>query len=69
MDEMNRAAKRNPLVPWAIGVVIILIADYFVAERLFSADCQAPDIIALGVVAVIPLVYLILMYLTLTSQE
>lgn len=66
---MNGTTKRNPLIPWAIGVVIILIADFFVAERLFSADCQAPGIIALGVVAVIPLVYLVLMYLTLTSQE
>jgi hypothetical protein len=60
---------RNSLLPWYIGVVIIALADIWVARDLFSSACQAPGIIAAGVVVVIPAVYLVLMYLTLKSQR
>jgi hypothetical protein len=67
MAEMKKA--RNPLMPWYLGVVIIALADIWVARELFSSACQAPGIIAAGVVVVIPAVYLVLMYLTLRSQD
>jgi hypothetical protein len=66
---MASSTKSARLLPWYIGIVIIAIADYLVAEELFSNACQAPPIIAFGVVFVIPVVYLVLMYLTFTSQE
>ena len=66
---MTIPEKRNRLLPWYIGLIVIAIADYIVATQLFSNACQAPTFVSLGVVVVIPTVYLVLMYLTLTSQK
>ena len=61
--------RRNVLMPWYVGMLIIAPVDIWVAKRLFSDACQAPSIVAAGVVIVIPAVYLVLMYLTLKSQR
>ena len=66
---MAASKRRNRLMPWYVGILVIAIADYWVATQLFSNACQAPSILAFGVVFIIPAVYLVLMYLTLTSQE
>jgi len=66
---MPNARTRNPLLPWYIGIVIIVALDIWVATQLFSSACQAPGIIGAGVVFVIPAVYLVLMYLTFKSQD
>lgn len=66
---MEQTRRRNQLLPWYIGVAIVVAADIFVVRELFSSACQAPGIVAAGVVVVIPLVYLVLMYLTLKSQD
>jgi hypothetical protein len=67
---MNRIApKRDRLMPWYIGLVITLAAVIFVGYRMWVGNCPAPTIIELGVLTVIPTVYLALMYLTLVSQE
>lgn len=63
------AQKRNRLTPWYIGLVIILAAVIFVGYRMWAGNCPAPTIVELGVLTVIPGVYLVLMYLTLVSQE
>jgi hypothetical protein len=36
---------------------------------MYAGECPAPPIIELGVLLVIPAVYLVLMYLTFISQE
>ena len=59
---------RNPLKPWFIGLVIVLVADLYVAYIFFSGQCQAPVIAQAIVVVVLPVVYLVLMYLTFKSQ-
>jgi hypothetical protein len=61
--------KRNPLLPWYIGLAIIALADLWVAYRIFSTSCPAPGIIEAMVVIVLPAVYLVLMYLTFQSQS
>lgn len=67
---MARAGtRRNRLAPWYIGLAIIFAAVIFVGYRMSAGSCPAPTIIELGTLTVIPLVYLVLMYLTLTSQE
>jgi hypothetical protein len=66
---MDQAGKRNRLMPWYIGLVIILAAVLFVGYRMWAGGCPAPTIIELGVLTVIPAVYLVLMYLTFVSQE
>ena len=66
---MTISEKRNRLLPWYLGLFVIAVTDYWVATQLFSSACQAPSILAFGVVFVIPAVYLVLMYLTLTSQK
>ncbi len=66
---MQQAAKRNRLLPWFIGIAIVLLADIWVVQRMFATDCQAPGIVEAIVVIIIPAVYLGLMYLTLKSQD
>jgi hypothetical protein len=69
-DSMANAAPRNNrLMPWYIGIVIILAAVIFVGYRMGATSCPAPTIIEIGVLTVIPVVYLMLMYLTLISQK
>jgi hypothetical protein len=66
---MAELKRRNPLLPWYIGIAIVAIVDIWVARQLFSSACQAPGIVAAGVVIVIPVVYIVLMYLTFKSQD
>jgi hypothetical protein len=63
-----QSTKRNRLIPWYIGLVVILASVIFVGYRMLSNEC-AQISVELGVLVVVPLVYLILMYLTLVSQE
>lgn len=67
---MAQIATRNGrLTPWYIGILIVLAAVIFVGYRMWSTACPAPSIIEIGVLTVIPAVYLVLMYLTLVSQK
>jgi hypothetical protein len=61
--------QNHRLMPWYIGIVIVFAAVIFVGYRMWAGSCPAPTIIELGVLTVIPVVYLILMYLTLISQK
>lgn len=66
---MVALAGRNALTPWFIGVVIIAIADVYVAYKFYSTNCEAPGFAQLMVLAAVPGVYLVLMYLTFRSQD
>jgi hypothetical protein len=65
---MAALVRRNPLLPWFIGIVIIAIADIYVAYSFFSSSCQVPGLAQLMVLVAMPGVYLALMYLTFRSQ-
>lgn len=66
---MNHAMRRNRLLPWYIGIAIVLLAEIYVGYQMFVVGCPAPVLLELAVLVVIPVVYLTLMYLTFTSQE
>ncbi len=66
---MQKATKRNALMPWLIGAVIVVAADIWVAFRMYATDCPAPGIVEAIVVLVVPAVYLALMYLTLKTER
>jgi hypothetical protein len=66
---MAQAAGNGRLVPWYIGIVLVLAAVTFVGYQMWATSCPAPTIIEIGVLTVIPVVYLVLMYLTLISQK
>ena len=66
---MAVSTKRNRLFPWYIGMGIILAAVLFTGYRMYAGNCPAPTIIEVGILIVIPVVYLALMYLTFVSQE
>lgn len=51
------------------GIVLVLAAVIFVGYRMWATSCPAPTIIEVGVLTVIPIVYLVLMYLTFVSQR
>lgn len=61
-------ARRNRLTPWYVGLVLILAAIGFVGYRMATSNC-APVPIELGVLVVVPVIYLVLMYLTFVSQK
>lgn len=61
--------RNNRLTPWYIGIIIILAAVVFIGYRMWATACPAPTVIEIGVLTVIPIVYLALMYLTLVSQR
>lgn len=69
MSRTGVSAKRNRLLPWYIGAAVLLAAVVYIGYQMFFVGCPAPTIIELGVLLLVPGVYLILMYLTLTSQE
>ena len=66
---MATIARRNRLMPWYIGIAIILVAVLYTGYQMFVVDCGAPAILGIIVLGVIPVVYLALMYLTFVSQE
>jgi hypothetical protein len=66
---MMPAKRRNPLMPWFIGLAVIVAADLIVAYRMFATACQASGLAQALVLGVMPAVYLVLMYLTLRSQD
>jgi hypothetical protein len=63
------AVRRNRLLPWYIGIAIVVPAVIYVGYLLYTSGCAVPVPTALMVLVAIPLVYLVLMYLTFTSQE
>jgi hypothetical protein len=63
------AARRSRLLPWYVGIAIVLVAVIYIAFQMFLGGCPGPTPTKIGVLVVIPVVYLVLMYLTLTSQE
>lgn len=68
--EMAQDVPQNHrLLPWYIGIVLVLAAVIFVGYRMWAGNCPAPTIIEVGVLTVIPIVYLVLMYLTFISQK
>ena len=60
--------RRNVLLPWTIGLIIIAIVDAYTAYLFFETGCQAPGIAQFLVLIAVPVVYLVLMYMTLKSQ-
>jgi len=69
MATMTQERKRNVLLPWFIGIVIVLLVDGWIAYRMFATACPAPGIVEMIIVIVLPAVYLGLMYLTFKSQD
>jgi len=64
----NSTRRRNPLLPWFIGLVIVFAAVIYTAYRFYCTDCGVSPIPLVLVLGVVPIVYLALMYLTFTSQ-
>lgn len=66
---MAEVARRNRLLPWYIGIAIVILGELYVAYQMFYVGCPAPAMLMLAVLIVIPVVYLTLMYLTFISQD
>jgi hypothetical protein len=66
---MNTLSRRNRLMPWYIGIVIVILGVGYLGYQMYATGCAAPAVSVFLVLLGIPIVYLVLMYLTLTSQE
>ena len=68
---VNEATRRrNPLLPWWIGLALIAAAVAYVGYQFTTLNCGpvTAGLLAFIVLGVVPVVYLILMYLTFRSQ-
>lgn len=66
---MPEAEPRDRLLPWLIGLVIIIGAAGAAAWMLLSDGCAVPGMPLFVALAVMPAVYVVLMFLTLMSQD
>jgi hypothetical protein len=66
---MVEIARRNRLLPWYMGMAVIVVAVAYIGYQMFFVGCPAPTMVELIVLLIIPVVYLGLMYLTFISQE
>jgi hypothetical protein len=66
---MSETARRNRLMPWYVGLVLILATLAFAGWELASGGCGAPPAALVIALLVMPAVYAVLMYMTLTSQK
>jgi len=66
---MAEGTKRDRLLPWYIGLVVILAIVIWIGYQMFAVSCPAPSLIEAMVLIIIPAVYLTLMYLTFKSQD
>lgn len=64
----NTSASRNPMLAWWIGFAIILAAVAYTAYRFACLECAPAGALEFIVLAIVPAVYLGLMYLTFKSQ-
>jgi hypothetical protein len=66
---VERKRARNPLMPWWIGLVIIIVTVIYAAYRFSCLECGPPSIFLLVVIlGIMPAVYLALMYITLKDE-
>jgi hypothetical protein len=65
---MPAIIARNRLLPWIVGLAVIVAAIGVASWLLSVSTCGAPVVTIALVLLVMPAVYLALMYLTLTSQ-
>jgi len=61
--------NRNRLTPWYVGLAVVLAAVIYIGYQWTATACPAPGFIEFGVLVILPVVYLALMYLTLSSQR
>lgn len=65
---MTLSKRRKPLLPWIIGLIVVVAAEAYLAYVFFGTACSAPALAQFVLLIVLPGVYLVLMYLTLTSE-
>jgi len=66
---MAMPTRRNPLMPWYLGLSIIAIVDVYVGYQFYATKCEATGLPQFLVLIIIPGIYLVLMYLTFKSQD
>ncbi len=67
---MSGKSSRNPILPWWIGLAIIVGAVVYTGYQFTTLECGPVNagLLAFIVLGVVPIVYLTLMYLTLKGQ-
>lgn len=66
---MIQYVKNNPLKPWYISVVLIVILNVVALFYILNTNCGIPGPLIFGFLVILPAVYLALMYLTLKKQN
>lgn len=64
----NGTTSRNPMTAWWIGLVVILAAVAYAGYRFACMECAPAGFLEFMILGIVPVVYLVLMYLTLKSQ-
>jgi hypothetical protein len=65
---MTQSTGRNRLTPWYVGLALNLVIVAYAAWEMTAGGCAAPPATLVIALVAMPVVYVALMYLTLTSQ-
>lgn len=62
------AVQHSRLYPWYVGIAVIAVFEVVVASLFFGPACRAPAIPQLMILVVLPVIYLVLMFMAFRSQ-
>ena len=65
---MPSSAKRDRLLPWSAGLVLIVASVGYIGYQMVATNCPVTLPVALIVLTVVPAVYLTLTFIAFTSQ-
>lgn len=66
---MTNPKDHNRLTPWYIGVTIIVFSNLIFLYYIMTHECGIPNGIIVGLLVVLPMIYLALMYKAFWSQK
>ncbi len=66
---MSNSQDHNPLTPWYIGLTIIVLSNLIFLYYIMTHECGIPNGIIIGLLVLLPAIYLALMYKTFKSQK
>lgn len=66
---MASPQEHNQLTPWYIGVTIVTLSNLIFLYYIVSHECAIPNGIVIGLLVLLPVIYLALMYKTFRSQK
>lgn len=66
---MGDPKHHNQLKPWYIGVSVIVFSNLIFLYYIMNHECRIPNFFIVGLLVLLPAIYLTLMYAAFRSQQ